>query len=348
MCLGDLLLLLWMWGVSMSVWRKAGIDFVQLLCLDGTEVEDHRTPESLVYSSATDLSLIFFGVFIIFNKATRGVLNSHGSRAFAHILPLLMAIFFYCKACYPIHLRKKWICMLQQVLTAPWNPIGFRDGYIGDLLTSLVRVIIPMCFSLAYLMMSAYAWLSNDIQAASSTSNLWWVDSPFYKLLLVPFITLYPLWIRLLQCLRRSVETGERWPHLANALKYATAIGVISYGTFQPHLRNNSLWIFCFILATIFQYVWDLTMDWGMLVKCNAVEASEFSFLGISLRNNRLLGPAWYYISVMIANFILRFAWALTLLPDSSNNDPKTFYMIMLFHLTPLVAALEVSEVKYT
>ena len=36
MCIGDLLLLLWMWGVSMRVWRSAGIDFVRLLRLEGT------------------------------------------------------------------------------------------------------------------------------------------------------------------------------------------------------------------------------------------------------------------------------------------------------------------------
>jgi len=37
-CFGDLLLLLWMWGVSMQVWRSAGIDFVRLLQLQETEV----------------------------------------------------------------------------------------------------------------------------------------------------------------------------------------------------------------------------------------------------------------------------------------------------------------------
>ena len=36
MCFGDLLLLLWMWGMSMRVWRSAGIDFVRLLRLEGT------------------------------------------------------------------------------------------------------------------------------------------------------------------------------------------------------------------------------------------------------------------------------------------------------------------------
>jgi len=36
MCFGDLLLLLWMWGVSISVWQRAGIDYIRLLNLEGT------------------------------------------------------------------------------------------------------------------------------------------------------------------------------------------------------------------------------------------------------------------------------------------------------------------------
>ena len=326
----------------MRVWRKAGIDFVRLLSLEGTEVDGHRAPESAVYSSATDLSLIFLVVFIAFNKAVRGVLNIHGSRAFAHVLPLIMAVFFFYRIAFPTSSRTKWLRMLRQVLCAPWTPVGFRDGYIGDLLTSLVRVLIPMCFSFAYLIMSAYAWLSNNIQAASSTSDLWWLDSFLYRFALVPLLTLYPLWIRLMQCLRRSVETGKRWPHMANALKYASAIAVISYGTFRPHLRGDFIWNVCFVCATIFQFTWDLTMDWGMLVSSSSRNASELSFCGISLRRNRLLGPTWRYITVIFANFFLRFAWALTLLPENRDEGPKTMYMIILFHLTPLVAALEV------
>ena len=331
-----------MWGLSMRVWRKAGIDFVQLLGLEQTEIEGNKRPEATVYSSATDLSLIFLVTFICFNKAVRGVLNIHGSRAFAHVIPIFMIIFFFYRAVHPFSSKVKWINMLRDVLLAPFYPVGFRDGYIGDLLTSLVRVLIPLCFSFAYLIMSAYAWLSNNIQVASSTSSLWWQDSVFYRFGLVPIITLYPLWIRLMQCLRKSVETGKRFPYLANSCKYASAIAVISYGTFRPHLREDPTWIFCFICATVFQFVWDLTMDWGMLLRSNLKGASDFSLLGISLRKNKLLGPSWVYVAVIFANFFLRFAWALTLLPDDRSNGPKTVYTIVLSHLTPLVAALEV------
>ena len=119
------------------------------------EIDGQRAPETTVYSSATDLSLIFLVIFISFNKAVRGVFNIHGSLAVAHALPTLMIVFFIYRVLHPPVPRKKWLQMLWLVCTAPLNPVIFRDGYIGDLLTSLVRVLIPMCFSFAYLIMSA-------------------------------------------------------------------------------------------------------------------------------------------------------------------------------------------------
>lgn len=214
MCFGDFLLLLLMWGFSMRVWRKSGIDFVRLLNLEGTEIEGLKTPEHGVYSSVTDLSLLFLFIFISFNKAVRGVFNVHTSVAFAHAIPTLMVVYFIYRIAFPYTHRKKWLNMLYLVLSAPFNPVTFRDGYIGDILTSLVKVLIPMCFSFAYLIMSAYAWLSNDIKKVSSTSGLWWEGNSYYSFGLVPMITLFPLWIRLMQCLRRSVESGQRWPHM--------------------------------------------------------------------------------------------------------------------------------------
>jgi hypothetical protein len=323
------------------VWRLAGIDFVRLLRLEGTEIEGLRTPEATVFASATDLSLLFLTVFICFNKARRGVFTVHASLAVAHALPVSMVAYFIYRLTFPAKPRRKWLHMLWLVLTAPANPVIFRDGYIGDLLTSLVRVLTPMCFSFAYLIMSAAAWLSNDIKAAASTSSVWWQDSAFYRLFLVPFVTLMPLWIRLMQCLRRSVETGQRWPHLANALKYTSALAVISFGTFRPQVRGNPLWVTAFVGATLFQFSWDLTMDWGIVVSAGYKDASDTTFMGLALRRTRLLGPLWIYVAVIVANFFMRFAWALTLLPEDTKAG-KSFYSSLLFHLGPMVAAGEV------
>ena len=34
-------------------------------------------------------------------------------------------------------------------------------------------------------------------------------------------------------------------------------------------------------------------MDWGIVVRANSKDASEMTFLGLSMRRTRLLGKAW-------------------------------------------------------
>lgn len=82
-------------------------------------------------------------------------------------------------------------------------------------------------------------------------------------------------------------------------------------------------------------------MDWGLLIRNTS---SQMPFFGISMRKTRLLGPSWVYFAVILANFFLRFAWALTLLPEVLVDDPKTVYAIVLFHLGPLIAVSEVTD----
>ena len=61
---------------------------------------------------------------------------------------------------------------------------------------------------------------------------------------------------------------GRRWPHLGNALKYATAMSVSLFGTFQPQMKSSWVWVFCFVYATLYQFTWDVVMDWDLLRWC--------------------------------------------------------------------------------
>ena len=159
--------------------------------------------------------------------------------------------------------------MLYQVLAAPYYPVCFRDGFIGDILTSLVRVLIPLLSSSIYIVVVVLSYLFNDFRLMSSDNHhspyKWWEKTKVYQYYVIPFVTLYPLYIRFMQCLRRSVESGDSYPHHYNALKYASAITCIAFGTFQPSLRHNSIWVCLLILTTLYQLYWDLVMDWGLL-----------------------------------------------------------------------------------
>ena len=260
--------------------------------------------------------------------------------------------------------------MFVRVLTAPLHPVSFRDGYIGDLLTSLVRVFIPLSFCLIYILMTIYGWLMNRMDLLTSIADHNWRDSPLFKSLVVPSITLLPFFIRLLQCLRRSVESGKRWPHMANALKYTSAILVLSLSFFQPQCRNSWTWISAFVASTLFQFVWDIFQDWGIIVITYPEDMTFWQAVAnfsveVAFRRQKLLGSWRVYISIIVFNFVLRFAWALTLLPppiartvaadngskvsgsgnfegDNSGFASSPVYTFLFAHAAPIAASVEV------
>ena len=153
-------------------------------------------------------------------------------------------------------------------------------------------------------------------------------DSPFrnyahskwYKNVLIPILTQIPLLIRFNQCLRKFHDTGNRFPHLANAAKYALSQMVTLLGTFHPlYLEFSGLdkdhvipfyqitWTVLFVSSSLYSFTWDVYMDWGLGRK-------KYGFLGPKLMYPR----KYYYYATICADLVLRFMWVLTLVPPSS------------------------------
>lgn len=171
-----------------------------------------------------------------------------------------------------------------------------------------MRVSVNLSFSLAYVALTAYWWVSNHINLAESVHVPTWEHSAPYRFVLIPFLTILPLWLRLMQCLRRSVETGKRWPHYFNAIKYCSAMVVFSIAAFHPSVQADPLWILGLVGATTYQLVWDLTMDWGLL----QVTPSG----ALRVRRERSMFSDGWYATIAVFNFLLRFSWAVTFLPN--------------------------------
>lgn len=115
-----------------------------------------------------------------------------------------------------------------------------------------------------------------------------------------PFVVCLPAWFRFAQCLRRYRDTKEAFPHLLNAVKYATSFFVVIFS--YLHLTNKSefllfilrkehylnnvavnfirskteyyalstenpyfyLWLTASVLSSCFTYTWDVKLDWGL------------------------------------------------------------------------------------
>jgi len=111
---------------------------------------------------------------------------------------------------------------------------------------------------------------------------------------MLPIISVLPLFWRMMQCLKRYYTTRDK-VHLPNAGKYAAGLSVVLFsslmgnfqgthtGTLAPRVWElpadqrmrhtvystywpwyRVLWLICFIGTTLYNYTWDLFMDWGL------------------------------------------------------------------------------------
>jgi len=198
---------------------------------------------------------------------------------------------------------------------------------------SMVKVFQDILWSVCFV--ASGDWLLSEKEHQKIHHVHAWSEAMWYKNIAVPLICLFPLWLRFNQCLRRYMDTGKRFPNLANAFKYAMSQTVTLFGAFHPlylmHNRDNYdislsddevggfvfrstgvnlfqiFWMGLFVISSLYSYVWDVYMDWGL-------GRREYGFLG-----PRLMFPRKsYYFSVMAADLVLRFMWVLTLIPPQS------------------------------
>jgi hypothetical protein len=134
-------------------------------------------------------------------------------------------------------------------------------------------------------------------------TNFGWEKARWYKNFLIPIICLFPLLIRFNQCLRRYIDTGDRFPHLPNAAKYALSQTVTLFGAFHPlYMELDSqigsgglklfqlFWMLVFVSSSLYSFTWDVFMDWGL-------GKPSYGYLGPSLMYPR---RSYYYATMAI------------------------------------------------
>ena len=365
-----------MWGLSVYVWRVHKIDFTKLLTLDTTEddcftnnKESESTPEKGIVDEAIDMSIVYLFTIAIFTQQSRlnmvykkeleqGPVSlssrQEGEEAVATapyyqycaMFPVLFTVWFAYKLVYPWNKRRHYLSMLYKVCMAPFYPVYFVDSYVGDILTSLVKVLVRtatlVIFGAGY---AVIMLVTGGVEVDRVEIYASVIESPVYRFGVVPLITLLPLWLRLVQCLRRANESSKRFPHFCNGLKYTSAFTVIAFATFQPDCKSNSLWVLSFVGATLFQYTWDITMDWGLIESTGAYsqQCATGILSNFRIRSELLLRPIGLYPLIMIVNLLLRFSWTLTLIPDgkySGSLDTQPLLHVLFAYLVPIMAAV--------
>lgn len=251
-----------------------------------------------VFGAALDLSMPILFNFHLFIEAYNHI-NSYGSETPAKILPLIFLSVLIVRSFIPPGRRGRFWGIMRYTVTAPFSRCLFRDAFIGDFLTSLVRPLQDVLFALSYYCTVIYGTLTGNYGLSASGRIL--ESSWILHNLVLPAAALLPLWWKFLQTLRQSYDSGKRWPHYGNAAKYLSASIVILYGMANPEDRRSSWWLVCFGLCIVYQIWWDVFMDWELFVfvpRAEDGQERESSYCGLvsSYRPNSFFLPFHTYI----------------------------------------------------
>lgn len=193
---------------------------------------------------------------------------------------------------------RKWLQIaLWRLLLSGFYPVEFRDFFLGDILCSLTYTMGNISF---FFCLYATNW--NGLYDGGPSPHLNDVCGSA-KSRLMGFFSTLPTIFRFLQCLRRFMDTGDWFPHLANMLKYT--ISTIYYALLSAYRidrirRNRIVFIIFGGLNSIYSCTWDIFMDWSLLQS-----GSKNKYL----RNNLFYKRPVYYYFAMVADVLLRFLW---------------------------------------
>lgn len=246
------------------------------------------------------------------------------------ILPLFFITPLILRSMIPPRPRRRFLkTMLQGTILSPFKPVRFREAFVADCVTSMVRPIVDVAYALAYYLTAIFGLLSGKYNLDGAGYLL--SRSMFWHGLVAPTLSVSPLVIRFLQTLRQAYDTGKRWPYLGNAFKYATAGWVILYGMTHAEGERSRWWSAGFVCATVYQVVWDSVMDWELLVFVprepsrkpvpSRISIASLCRRGrdalprVRLRPKRLFEDDSFYWKALFVNAVLRFCWMAGFIP---------------------------------
>jgi xenotropic and polytropic retrovirus receptor 1 len=305
--IGCCLLLHWLIGVSMYVWRSARINYRYIF-----ELNPRTTPHyTAIFSDATNMSIVYLVNVLLYYKVVNGYFPEKIlHRGYYPLMLFAYTIYFYIVR--PWGQQRGLAKTLVEIVGSPFFPVTFFHVFVGDYLTSSVKVNQDLAWSVCFFATKEFLlkdrvptdptghsgvrlFPTSDLQAMESSCQ----NNVYYVKVIVPLICALPLWWRFLQSLRRIYDTETWWPNLPNAFKYALAQVVALFGLFHPFYSATDasvdvdfigigpfqiVWITLFTLSSLYTWVWDVWMDWGL-------GRPQYKFLG----DRQMFSRIWVY-----------------------------------------------------
>jgi hypothetical protein len=288
-------------GINIYGWSSSGVNHVLIF-----EINPRN---HLTYQQFLEIGTFLFVLWFL--SFTGFILSSYYDfHPFIHPLgfvTLILLLLLNPTPTFYHHARFWFLKTLGRIICAPFYRVGFADFWLGDQLTSLELIFFDIEYFVCFYIYDVGWW---PISSSSSARGLLCHDWP--KIVLQTFLMILPSWFRFAQCLRRYHDTKHKFPHLANAGKYASGFLVIGTNSLRRataiHYLNDPtsnpflyLWIAASFLGATYKLIWDLKMDWGFFDK----NAGENQFL----RDQIVYPSKFYYYAAILENILFRYIW---------------------------------------
>jgi len=307
---GLIVSLIWMWGFNIYIWTKYRVNHVFIFEISPR----HKVSHLEIWDEAASMSIVVLSNSLLFLHHQQYRLRTQLSEVFYPITLIAFIVLKVFQLLYPRErthgsVPKDVLRSIGNIAIAPFGRARFRDCYLADYFCSMQKIFSDLQYSICLYAIgfSEFSPLGTKESSAYCT-NL----GP----ILVPFVHAIPYWWRFHQCLHRYIETHERFPNWANAFKYMLCQVSVIIGSLHPFFSEYQapwspyrlFWLSLIVLTTLYTYIWDLVMDWGL-----------FEFAKDSahpwLRKKRLYPKVVFYYWAIFSNLFLRFFWVVTLIP---------------------------------
>jgi hypothetical protein len=308
-------------GINIYIWRKTGINHVLIF-----EINPRNY---LFYEEILELGTLlglFWLLSVIFFIASAYFMTEYT------FYPIILFLFLILYATNPLDLFKRssrfwFLKLLWRSCLAPFYDVRFADFWFADQLCSFEFFFVDLQFIVCYYF-AQVSWAPFKIDNQEPCTPSDYRDLSYVYNVLALILSCIPAWLRFLQCLRRYRDTKNKFPHLANALKYASYffdVGALAiryeYARYYQ-VEWKSLEVYTFLIihfaTSSYRIWWDLKMDWGFFDK----NAGDNKFL----REVCIYSSKWYYYFAIVQNIILRFIWIVRIYDISYLNTNKEVY----------------------
>lgn len=282
-----ILLHMYIYGWNVYAWRKTRINYAFIF--EFAPKTELRNREVLLVSTGLT-TMVLAGM--VSHLVAYSTPNSHINPDYIPLITILALLFILVNPlniCYRSS-RVYFLGCMKRVVLSPFYKVILADFFLADQLTSQVAALRCLQFIMCYYFGGYF-----------HTHNAGICNSEEFRFLAY-LISFLPYWWRLMQCLRRWFDEGDK-AHLANGGKYFSAMiaaaARISF-SYQTTFGWQVIFVITSSFATLYQMYWDIVRDWGFFQP-----NSENAWLRDQLI---LKNKSVYYFSIAL-NFVLRFAW---------------------------------------